>query len=333
MIIKASHVMSVLLLGTLLLAGCSSNSNNSTGKKSATTSISHQKNGIKKTSSIKNSKVLWNSDKDVKLKEFINQWAPTMHQSYVKYDGKHSLNISNGTTYPDDLKHVKIGNNSASIGWNKTGKGNYQYNVVAIYNYNESSLSDHITYFFTFHNGKPIVLVDQTTNGTPNLFPTENNVLKTGFENIANGKVADVSVTTSSSNSNASDNSNDNKNSSTQSVSDPKIVGIMLCEYRNSDMSDIPHLQLNTPDLDDNDGRYYIGTGSSNSTLPFTIEGNTAHYWTRLYSGNDIRPDGTEGPSPETEHIINLNSLTARYYSTSDQKQTVDQTAEQMTVK
>ena len=73
-----------------------------------------------------------------KLKEFINQWAPTMHQSYVKYDGKHSLNISNGTTYPDDLKHVKIGNNNASIGWNKTGKGNYQYNVVAIYNYNEN---------------------------------------------------------------------------------------------------------------------------------------------------------------------------------------------------
>ncbi|APU70982.1 DUF4767 domain-containing protein [Companilactobacillus crustorum] len=329
MIIKTSHAISVLLLGTLLLTGCNSNFNNSTSKKTATTSISH-----KKTSSIKNSKVLWNSDKDVKLKEFINQWAPTMHQSYVKYDGKHSLNISNGTTYPDDLKHVKIGNNNASIGWNKTGKGNYQYNVVAIYNYNEneSSLSDHITYFFTFHNGKPIVLVDQTTNGTPNLFPTENNVLKNGFENIAKGKAADVSVAASSSTSNASDNSNNNKNSSTQSVSDPKIVGIMLYEYdRDFDTSDIPHMLLITPDSA-GDGRYYIGTGTTNSTLPFTIEGNTAHYWTRLYNGNDIRPDGTEGPSPETEHIINLNTLTARYYSTSNQKQTVDQIAEQMTV-
>jgi len=324
--IKASQLMTVLLLGALLLTGCSSNqskSNSSSSKKLDTTAVSH-----KKVSSVKNSKILWNNDKDARLKTFISQWAPTMSQSYVEYDGSDSLKTSAGTTYPDDLKQVLIDGNKTSIGWNKKGNGNYKYNVVAIYNYNstESSAENHITYFFAFHEGQPIVLVDQSTNGTPNLTATKNATVKSGFENIVNGKEAKVSSTTSTAinNSNSNDNNsskNDNSSSSTQAGYDFKTVGVMLYEFdRNFDMSDDPQLKINT-----SEGRYWIGTGSANSTLSYTVEGDTAHYWTKPYNGNDIRPDGTDGPAPETEHTIKIADLTSKYYSTDDQKQMVDQ--------
>ena len=330
---KTSRVMTALLLGTILLAGCSNNASTSASKKTTVTAVSHKK----KSATVKNSKALWNDTKDAKLKQFIEQWAPTMGQSYVEYDGKHALKLSTGVAYPNDLKHVTVNGDNVSIGWNKKGNGNYKYNVVAIY----KETTKHITYFFTFHNGKPVVLVDQSTNETPDLLPTQNPAIKAGFENIVKGKTAEVPSTTTSndngnsSNNNSSSNTSDNKDSdsnssSTQSVSDPKLVGMMLYEYdRNFDMSDIPHLQI----LKNDDGRYYIGTGSVTSNLSFTIEGNTAHYWTVLYTGNDTRPDGTVGPSPETEHTISIADLTAKYYSTDDQKQTLDQTAAGMTVK
>lgn len=333
---KTSRVMTALLLGTILLAGCSNNASTSASKKTTVTAVSH----TKKSATVKNSKALWNDTKDAKLKQFIEQWAPTMGQSYVEYDGKHALKLSTGVTYPNDLKHVTVNGDNVSIGWNKKGNGNYKYNVVAIY----KETTKHITYFFTFHNGKPVVLVDQSTNETPDLLPTQNPAVKAGFENIVKGKTAEVPSTTTSNDSNddnSSNNSNNdnsdkdsnNNSSATQSVSDPRIVGMMLYEYdRNFDMSDIPHLQLNNPDVAGN-GRYCIGTGSATSILSFTIEGNTAHYWTLLYTGNDTRPDGTVGPSPETEHTISIADLTAKYYSTDDQKQTLDQTAAGMTVK
>ena len=333
--IKTSRVMAVLLLGTLFLTGCSSNANNSASKKTTTTAVSHKKSSVKKTSTVKESKGLWNSDKDAKLKDFIDQWAPTMNQSYVKYNGKHALKTSAGTAYPTDLKHVTVNSSNASIGWNKTGNGKYEYNVVAIYNYNETASSaKHITYFFAFHNGQPVALVDQSTNGTPDLLPTQNAEVASGFENIVNGQTAEVSDETATSNSNTSDGDKDNssKSSSTQSISDSKIVGIMLYEMRgNFEITGDEQLQLGTPEIS-RDGRYYVSPGKA-SNLPFNIDGNTVHYWTRLYNGNDVRPDGTNGPPPETEHTISTADLAAKYYSTADQKQTVDQVAAQMTVK
>lgn len=333
--IKTSRVMAVLLLGTLFLTGCSSNANNSASKKTTTTAVSHKKSSAKKTSAVKESKGLWNSDKDAKLKDFIDQWAPTMNQSYVKYDGKHALKTSAGTAYPTDLKHVTVNSSNASIGWNKTGNGKYEYNVVAIYNYNETASSaKHITYFFAFHNGQPVALVDQSTNGTPDLLPTQNAEVASGFENIVNGQTAEVSDETATSNSNTSDGDKDNssKSSSTQSISDPKIVGIMLYEMRgNFEITGDTYLQLESSN-NSSDGRYYVSTKVQSSNLPFTVEGNTAHYWTRLYNGVDTRPDGTIGTSPETEHTISIEDLAAKYYSTNDQKKTIDQLAAQMPI-
>ncbi len=39
---------------------------------------------------------------------------------------------------------------------------------------------------FAFHNGKPVVLVDQSNNGDPDCHPTTNTDLESNFERIAN---------------------------------------------------------------------------------------------------------------------------------------------------
>ena len=45
----------------------------------------------------------------------------------------------------------------------KDERGSNDYNVIAIYNYGNYEF--HVTYFFAFHNGQSVVLVNQTTNG------------------------------------------------------------------------------------------------------------------------------------------------------------------------
>lgn len=194
------------VLALISLAGCGSTSHHSDTQSAAS------------TSQVKNNASLWNSSKDVKLKQFMNQWAPTMNQSYDKYDGHHELSTNSGMKYPKDLSETTVNGSKNSIGWSGTGKGKYDYNVVALYNDNQSGNS-HITYAFAFHNGEPVALVDQSTNGTPNWTPTKNTDVSGNFEQIAGGKSADFSSSTSSSSSstksdNSSESSEDQKGSS-----------------------------------------------------------------------------------------------------------------------
>lgn len=151
-------------------------SNNSNRQPAASTSSSHHDDS------------LWNNSKDEQLESFINEWAPTMHQSYEKYDGQNQLKVSTGVTYPQDLSEEQVEGQPGLMGWAPTGKGDYEYNVVAIYNYDgtEPPLPNRITYFFAFHNGKPVVLVDQSNNGDPNCKPTTNQDVASNFERIAN---------------------------------------------------------------------------------------------------------------------------------------------------
>lgn len=74
-----------------------------------------------------------------------------------------------------------------SIGWSADGMGNYEYNVVAIYNYDgtQPPLPNHITYVFAFHDGQPVALVDQSRDGGPRLTETQNNEVKSNFAEIA----------------------------------------------------------------------------------------------------------------------------------------------------
>ncbi|PRO86769.1 DUF4767 domain-containing protein [Lactiplantibacillus pentosus] len=139
------------------------------------------------TAATKKNGTLWNTSKDQQLDTFMTQWSKTMDQDYTKYDEVHDLDISTGLSYPHDLSDVIFNGHRASIAWAPTGKGTHEYNVVAIYNHNGTKppLPNHITYFFAFKDGSPIVLVDQSRDGTPILGETENVKLKAGFARIA----------------------------------------------------------------------------------------------------------------------------------------------------
>lgn len=176
-----------ILFGTLAVAtialGLSGCGNKATqDKQSSSNATSQQSNN--------QSSALWNNNKSQELDKFMKQWAPTMHQSYTKYNGSTDLKTASGSQFPSDFKKSTVNNSNDSIGWNPKGKGTYDYNVVAIYNYNRSGapVGGHITYAFAFHNGQPVALVDETTNGNANWTETKNTDLQGNFARIAKGQ-------------------------------------------------------------------------------------------------------------------------------------------------
>ncbi|WP_373842295.1 DUF4767 domain-containing protein [Limosilactobacillus sp.] len=182
-----------ILLGvaTILVAGVLTACGNQTsqGKQSADhgQATSRQSTSQQSSSQVAHQTV-WSHQQDQQLTTFINNWAPKMHQSYQKYDGTNQLKTSVGVTYPADLSREQVNGQAGVMGWAPTGKGDYEYNVVAIYNYDgtEPPLPNRITYFFCFHNGKPVALVDQTRDGEPSAHPTINQDIRDNFARIAN---------------------------------------------------------------------------------------------------------------------------------------------------
>lgn len=102
--------------------------------------------------------------------------------------------------------------------------------MVAIYNHDSdrAPLEGHITYFFSFHDGKPIVLVDETTNGDKVMVKEiANQDLINGFNSIANGQNASMP-------DKDNDDSNDNKTSDDDSE-DPKLIGVFVGLLKDGD--------------------------------------------------------------------------------------------------
>lgn len=125
----------------------------------------------------------WNSKKAADFDDFFNDWADNMDQDYTRYSGSGSFR-GGPVFYPEAFADFDVDGEPVSIGMSKDGTGDNDYNVVAIYNHGNPEF--HITYFFTFHNGRPVVLVDQTTNGNRiEATETENQKLKEGFAKIA----------------------------------------------------------------------------------------------------------------------------------------------------
>ena len=92
-----------------------------------------------------------------------------MSQAYTKYNGKTALKTKLDVKYPKNFAQAKVnGSTSASIGWAPSGKGKCDYNVVAVYNYNQPKDLGRTTYAFAFHEGKPVVLINQTMEGPDN---------------------------------------------------------------------------------------------------------------------------------------------------------------------
>lgn len=210
---KIIGLMAIAAMGVTLSAcgdqntqsSSSSQSNSQTSQQVSANNNDNQQTAS--TSSSHHDDTLWNNRKDQQLESFMNKWAPTMHQSYEKYDGQNQLKVNTGVTYPQDFDQEEIDGQSGLIGWSPDGKGDYEYNVVAIYNYDGTEPPVHrITYFFAFHNGKPVVLVDQSNNGAPTCKPTSNQDVASAFERIANdqGKLITNYVETRLKNSAAS---------------------------------------------------------------------------------------------------------------------------------
>lgn len=178
----------------LMLGGCAQSSPTNHGKQASSSSVSTGSNGASSDNSVNSgnkspqSSKLWNDTKDQKLEDFINDWAPTMGQSYTKYTGGSQLRTKAGMEYPQDLSQTTVNGSNASMGWAPSGKGPYEYNVVALYNYDRpGNAATHITYAFAFHDGQPVALVEQSTNGTADWTPTKNADVSSNFTKIANG--------------------------------------------------------------------------------------------------------------------------------------------------
>lgn len=119
-----------------------------------------------------------------------------MKQDYDEYDGHKSLETLAGEKYPDDLSDrtfkLYFDNSkkteTINIGWDPSLKQDYDYHVVSIFNCNVGNPEQHITYLFSVHDGQPVALVDQTTNGSDYMVKeTANQEVRTAFANILDG--------------------------------------------------------------------------------------------------------------------------------------------------
>lgn len=179
-------ILGILLL-SLVLAGCSSNS---TAKKESTNESSST---VKTTSSSTRAKAsatkigAWTTQKDTELSSFIKQWEKVMDQTYTQYTGENNLTTANGTVYPTEFKTATVDGQPAELVWDPKGTQKVGYAVVALYNYNKNT-GGSITYAFTIKDGTPIVLVNETNTASNNWTQTKNNDLKENFANIYNGR-------------------------------------------------------------------------------------------------------------------------------------------------
>lgn len=192
---------SVVLLG-IGLAGCGNNASkhNSTHKKGNNTEVVSSKkdisihNSTSQKQEADSNNNLWNDNKNNKLNSYIMSWEKTLNQNYTEYSPSHPLNYM-GYEYPTIFPKQKITvqGQPVTVEWSNNGKGNKDYEVVAIYSdlRNTQAPSPHL-YFFTIHNDRPVVLITQQTQGNDNntvdFHPTENKDLANAFTAIIDGQ-------------------------------------------------------------------------------------------------------------------------------------------------
>ncbi|MDB6250787.1 DUF4767 domain-containing protein [Lactobacillus amylovorus] len=138
----------------------------------------------------------WSSDQKAQLASFMNRFGTKMKQKYKEYNGQESIETLAGEKYPDDFNNRTFkmySDNSKktetiNIGWDPSLKKDYDYHVVSIFNCNVGNPEQHITYLFSVHDGQPVALVDQTTNGSDCMVKeTANQEVRTAFANIFEG--------------------------------------------------------------------------------------------------------------------------------------------------
>lgn len=313
-------IIEMIFVGTIMLtvAGCQNHKKSTitkqtgVGKVQKTNSSNNDRGNRTFGSNSNTSGSTWNSEKQDKLDDFLDDWATTMNQEYEKYDGDGQITTAAGEKFPRDFNRVYVNGQKVSLSYEPSGKGNADYNVVAIYNYDKDEGASHITYFFTFHKNRPIVLVDETTNGDKVMAKeTENRDLINGFNSIAAGQNA------SKSNANVS-NSKDNN-----SKEDPKLIGVFIGLLKDGDW-----FKGNLKD-----GHMYFsddsGYGKTKGYDCITTGGDPQSYYWFKQNGNDITVkynDPNHSPAEgiyKTEHYT-VDRLESDYYVNSSQKDEVN---------
>ncbi|RVU70628.1 DUF4767 domain-containing protein [Lactobacillus xujianguonis] len=122
----------------------------------------------KKTEVVKKNSTLWNKQKSQMLNTFMKKWSAKRQQKFTPYVGK-TLTLSSGAKYPEVLEKRRfvLGKKTIKIGLSLKGENKYDYNVVAIYNDNFKKHGMHLTYLFTLHRGKGVILIDESKNVNP----------------------------------------------------------------------------------------------------------------------------------------------------------------------
>lgn len=235
---KKGFLLVPLLTSAVLLGGCgNSQVSHSTHQNNAvkTNKVADQQNNQKNQSSAtatttttdnQQEQSLWNQSKNQKLASFMQKWGATMNQQYKSYGPGNNTNFY-GIAFPQqfDQTLLKVDNQTVSMKWSNDGTGNADYNVVAIYCDSDSaqSMNEHL-YLFTFHNGEPVVLITQQTNGNVtksadngpddglHFKETANQDLSNGFKAIANGKTPKLNGQKTGNNASQSSNSNNQSN-------------------------------------------------------------------------------------------------------------------------
>lgn len=316
-----------IILGGLLLAGCGASGNKqsasdttksvwsthvkkSTKKDKTTPTVVHKSATKKATASSKQATTPWDTTRDKQLEEYMIQFGQTMGQSYKKYDGVHPLTASVGVTYPTSLANELVDGAKTAIAWRPDGTGDNTYNVVAIYNHDGTTppLPNRITYFFAFHDGQPVVLVDQTRDGDPTAVVTQNADLKQHFAAIAAGKGKAVTRPVG--------------NAQVEPIRDLKQVGLMVHELVWPDDDVTKEMMIG---VYKNENRYYVGNGTSVSTCGFLVTGDTVDYW--------VKDASTGLPTYQQDYLqyrTTIQALTAKFGATPAQRQALQATANRM---
>ena len=313
-------IIKIILVGTamLTLTACQNHKKSAitkqtgVGKVQKTTNSNDDKGNRTFGSDSNASDSTWNSEKQDKLDDFLDDWATTMNQEYEKYDGDGQITTAAGEKFPRDFNRVYVNGQKASLSYDPSGKGNADYNVVAIYNYDKDEGASHIAYFFAFHKNQPIVLVDETTNGDKVMAKeTENRDLINGFNSIAAGQNIEKSSDSKS------------KSNDSSSVENPKLIGVFVGLLKDGDW-----FKDNL-----NNGHMYFsddsGYGKTKGYDCITTGGDPQSYYWFKQDGNNITVkynDHDHSPAEgiyKTEHYT-IDRLKSDYYVNSGQKDEVN---------
>ena len=295
---KKGFLLIPLLTSAVLLGGCgNSQVSHSTHQNNAvkTNKVADQNNQKNQSSASattatttndQQEQSLWNQSKNQKLASFMQKWGATMNQQYKSYGPGNNTNFY-GIAFPQqfDQTLLKVDNQTVSMKWSNDGTGNADYNVVAIYCDSDTAqpMNEHL-YLFTFHNGNPVVLITQQTNGnvtkSANNGPddglhfkeTANQDLSNGFKAITNGKT----TTVNGQKANNSNNSSQTDDSKYPPQNFPNEMQGTWYEYDKSANS-VATIKIDGNKLTEENGSTVEQHKVTDSTVGTKAENNTQH--------------------------------------------------------